>query len=162
MEGGYRAARQTKDTAAERTQERPNSKFFKQCFGAMTCLNAAQPLGNYVIDYKLCQHHPIKPSWLQWCWQSTCQLLSWKCKGYKVITLTGERRDPCFESQSGFIRNLRSRYSKGHVKMYPRVSTPPTENTECEMFALSGRKTRVMVFFRSFASYTGASWPKEK
>lgn len=81
----------------------------------MTCINAAQPLANYVIDYKLCQHQPIKPSCLQCCWQSTCQLLSWKCKSYKVIALTGERRDLCFESQSGFIRNSRSRYSKGHA-----------------------------------------------
>jgi len=53
--------------AAEGTQERPKAKIVKQCFGGMTCLNATQPLANDGIDYKLHQHHPIRPSCLQWC-----------------------------------------------------------------------------------------------
>lgn len=42
------------------------------------------------------------------------------------------------------------------------VSTPPTENSRCETFALSGRKTRVMFFFTGLAFYTGAFCPKEE
>lgn len=66
MEGGYGTARQT-DSTEEGTQERLEAKFVKQCFGAMTCLNATQPLANDVICYELRQHQPIRPSCLQWC-----------------------------------------------------------------------------------------------